>query len=179
MNENSEKINRLRKRGDAAQQAKVEFNQLFAGEGLGKRDPNYSSRLKNYKELTKIAFPENWPLLLDEINSQNEKAIEEALTFLEADPNFNNSGYIKQKIIRHLKRAQLDEAYKNRLALLVVGRINNAQALEFSAYGKLAIALKIPELDKQIMELSRSTDVAVAKRANWMLKILQSRRLLS
>ena len=179
MSDNSEKISLIKKRGDAAQQAKIDFRSLFKNEGLGKKDPNYNLRLKNYKEFTKIAFPENWPSLLNQIDSRNKIAIEEALAFLEADPNFNNSGYIKQKLVGHLKRAQLNGSQKNRLALLVLERINNAHAHEFSTYGKLAIALLMPKLDRQIEELSRSKDIAVAKRANWMLKILKSRSLLS
>ena len=73
-----------------------------------------------FQRYDQLAFPGGLELGLALLVAGDAKVIESAVTFLEVDPLFHRSGYIKADLLRHLKKVQLSEDQKSRLRRVVI-----------------------------------------------------------
>jgi hypothetical protein len=96
-----------------------------------------------------------------------------AITFLEADPMYFRSGYIKAGLLHRLKSAEFDEREAARLAAVLVDAIRRRGQREFLYYCRLAAALRHPEVMAEAARLTDSADGRVASRARMMLRYLR------
>lgn len=101
------------------------------------------------------------------------------ITFLEVDPWFWGSGYMKEKLIRRLKQAPLKEPQKARLRTVAFDAVLRRPHREFKHYCKLARALQTPDFVGNIERLATesntgSDDGAVRARARRMLRVMAS-----
>jgi hypothetical protein len=96
------------------------------------------------------------------------RVVETAIAFLEADPWFFRSGYEKQKIIQHLKRAPLTEAHRQRLARVVLAAIDGRDRVEFRHFGRLACGIWSDFLDEEVAKRMQSADAGIRRRATWV-----------
>lgn len=76
------------------------------------------------------------------IREGERSAIESALTFLDADPYFFRSGYLKEKVLHALKRAPLAERDQERLQMIVLRAIEGRYKREFRFYARLIPCLR-------------------------------------
>ncbi len=72
---------------------------------------------QNYDSL---AFPGGLKRGLADLKLGQAEAVEHAVRFMESDPLFNQSGYIKEEIIRRLKHVPLTPIQRGRLARVVL-----------------------------------------------------------
>ena len=120
------------------------------------------------------------------------KGVESAIMFLEADPYFFRSGYVKEKLIRHIKRPMLTPGHAARLQAMVLAIVDKRDGREFRAYCQLARKVNSPELREQLNQrltrawpsarsltddlpalmLAAREDRAVRRRARWVLEAL-------
>lgn len=98
--------------------------------------------------------------------------LEAAVTFLEADPWFPNSGYVKVKLIRHIKSSMLTPEYVLRLQNVILEMVERRNGQEFRAYCKLARKVDGPELREQLARRVEQGDFDVRRRARWVLEAL-------
>jgi len=103
------------------------------------------------------------------LQRRDPKALEPAVRFLEIDPWCFRSGYIKQDLIRHILRYQLNELYQARLAKVVLNAIDYRDRREFRYYCRLAKKVQSPQLKQEIEKRVSSQDAAVRRRALWVL----------
>jgi hypothetical protein len=94
------------------------------------------------------------------------------LTFLEHDPVYFRSGYLKEALLRHLKRAKLSKAARARVDEILLDAVRRRGRREFRRYCRLAAALGSEALQVEVDALSNATDRAVASRAVMMLRYM-------
>ena len=126
-----------------------------------------------HREYDRLAFPGGLSEGLRRLSEADPIAVESAVRFLEADPWFFRSGYIKADLIRHLKRCSLEESQLERLRSVVLARIAGPGRREFRAYAQLARRMATREFERAVGEAEVSGDPGTAQRARWVLRVLR------
>jgi hypothetical protein len=161
-------IKTWRQRGEAARLAHGAVNRAFE-QHVREREPDrYAALLKDFREKTAAALPSTDPAFMPALAKGHARCIETAIAFLEADPWFFRSGYEKQNIIRHVKRAQLSLTQRLRLARVVLAVIDKGDRVEFRHYGRLACGVWSDFLDEEVAMRMQSADKGVRRRATWV-----------
>jgi hypothetical protein len=122
-----------------------------------------------------LAYPGGLQVGMAALKSSSEVAIETAIEFLEVDPIFFRSGYIKEELIQNLKRADLTDAQKERLNGVILRLVELRDCREFRRYCQLATRTKSPKLETELKRLISSNDPSVIRRALWVLDALPNR----
>jgi hypothetical protein len=116
----------------------------------------------------RLAFPGGLDRGMSLLTEGDPAAIEESIRFLEVDPWFFRSGYIKAEIIRHLRRAALSPAQVGRLRQVILARIAGRDTREFRWYCRLARVVSDPDFRREVDQLSHSPAEPIARRARWV-----------
>ena len=104
------------------------------------------------------------------------KGVEGAIKFLEADPYFFRSGYLKEKLIRLIKRPMLTPARVTRLQAVVLNMVDHRDGREFRAFCRLAHKVDAPALREQLTQRLTRGDPDTRRRARWVLEALEQNR---
>jgi hypothetical protein len=100
-------------------------------------------------------------------------AIESAVQFLEVDPVFFRSGYIKEDLLERLRQAPLDENQKRRLKQVILARVRDPKTRrEFRRYCRLAAFVTDDLFEEEIAKLTGLSGVK-SKHAQWTLEHLR------
>ncbi len=102
------------------------------------------------------------------------------LGFLEADPLFSRSGYMKEGALRALKRVALEPQDGDRLRLILVAALHRPARREFRDYCLLAAALADVSpggatLRAEVAGPATNPDAMFRHRAGWMLAAIDAR----
>ena len=115
---------------------------------------------------------------LDKIDSSRKIADldmqEFAITFLELDPLFFRSGYIKAGLLKRLKRSDLGRGNRARLQSIVIDAVKNRPRREFREYCRLARAIKTDDFVYTISLIASSATGALKSRAKLALQTINS-----
>ena len=122
----------------------------------------------------RLAFPGGLEQELSSLKRGDVQAIEMAVRYLEADPWFFRSGYIKEELLQTLRRVALTENQRERLRVVIVERINKGSGREFRRYCRLAKHLMNSALEDKVRQAMMSNDVNVSRRAGWVMSLLNS-----
>jgi hypothetical protein len=106
-------------------------------------------------------------------------AIEMAVFFLESDPWFDRSGYVKEALLKRLKRLPLTPRIAARLHRVLLAAVDGRDRREFRRYCWLARSLVTPDLTRALRERLTSADAGVRRRAEWMLAAVERRPVRS
>lgn len=107
-----------------------------------------------------LAFPGGLEHFRQRLKRLEPDAVEEAIEFLEADPWFNCSGYIKEEIVRRLKQVALTDRQLNRLASVVRRSLTVGTRRTSRHLARLAPIVDSPSFRKGIESLATSSDEA-------------------
>lgn len=157
-----------RRLGEAARCAHEAVNAAFRAHVREREPDRYDALLKDFWLKTAAALPSSDPAFMPGLAAGHSRYIETGIAFLEADPWFFRSGYEKQNIIRHLKRAALTEAQRLRLARVVLAAIDTRDRVEFRHFGRLACGIWSDFLDEEVAKRMRSPDPGIRRRAIWV-----------
>ena len=102
--------------------------------------------------------------------------MEFVVCFLEVDPWFFRSGYLKGIFLTRLKRSDLNDAIKERLRIVLVDAVDRRGTREFKYYRRLAAAIAGEGLVSALEKASENTDGAVANRARLMLNTIRQKQ---
>lgn len=139
------------------------------GRGVRESDPaRYDALLLDFHAATARALPSADPSFVANLAAGHQRAIEEAIGFLEADPWCFRSGYEKQNLIRHLKRAALSEVQRERLGGVVLAAVDGRDRAEFRHYCRLGCAVWSDALDEAVALRMESPDRGIRRRALWV-----------
>jgi hypothetical protein len=116
----------------------------------------------------RLAFPGGLVRGMSLLAEGDPATIEESIRFLEIDPWFFRSGYIKAEIIRHLRRAPLSPSQVGRLRQVILARIAGRDTREFRWYCRLARIVSDPDFRREVEGLARSPAEPIARRARWV-----------
>ena len=91
--------------------------------------------------------------------------LEFVVQFLELDPWFFRSGYLKQIFLTKIKRSNISETMKSRLRNVLMDAVNKRGAREYKYYCRLAIQIYDENLINYLKESEQSTDARRRERA--------------
>jgi hypothetical protein len=101
--------------------------------------------------------------------------LEFVVCFLEVDPWFLESGYLKQVFLTRLKHSDLDETMKERLRAVLLDAVERRGTREYRYYCRLAAVLADEPLVSALEDMRGRTEGAVASRARVMLETIRAR----
>ena len=133
----------------------AEIERAFAEEPRG---PAHAAACTAFhREYNALAFPGGLEHFLERLKRLEPPAVEEAIEFLEAEPWFYRSGYIKEEIVRRLKKVAVTERQRNRLAAVVL-RSTNVGTRRLSLHlARLARIVDSPTFRQRVESLLRSS----------------------
>ena len=121
-----------------------------------------------------LAFPGGLKHSLILLKKQDPQSIQSAIEFLQADPYFHRSGYIKEKVASALKQISLSSEQIEELQAVMLAAIEIEGRREFLEYCRLARKLSdkqfIQQLEKRIKEPSSA---GALQRASQMMQIIK------
>jgi hypothetical protein len=115
------------------------------------------------------AYPPGFWADIKRLREGDMGGLETAVAFLEADPWFFRSGYVKEMLIRLVRRMELPKAYAGRLEKVVLAVVDGRGRREFPDFCRLARKVDTPELRGQLLRRLKSDDARVRRHATWML----------
>jgi hypothetical protein len=104
-----------------------------------------------------------------EASELNDELVEFSVTFLELNPMFFRSGYIKEEMLRKLKRSALSEQQNERLRAVLIDAVNNRGTREFRRYCRLLPKVSSPRLIATLETTNKLGEGARRHRAAVML----------
>jgi len=124
------------------------------------------------QEAIDAAYPPGFWADYDRLRERNPAGLESAIEFLEADPWFFRSGYIKGALIRMINRLSLTAEQAGRLRSVVLNIVDRRDGQEFRAYCRLARRVDGADLRQSLQDRLAHADSAVRRRAGWVLSAL-------
>lgn len=171
------------KRGHDVDEAQAEVHAAFKEV----RDRNDTSDPRTRRWLDAIAtfraaYARVYPDALKEVDDGQRRASDldtaDMLDFLEADPIFFRSGYMKQKLLTELKRRKLDQHQARRLQTIILSVVQkNDYRREFLRYCRAAANVDDERFRSELITLEQSDEPHVSQRSNWVLAALDGRWL--
>lgn len=113
-------------------------------------------------------------LVLENSELSDPVALEFSIQFLEEDPKFFRSGYIKEALITKIKRAPLTESQCERVSNLLLNAVLSNGRREFRRYCRLAMKFQSTAFTSKLTEFIASEDAMVRSRAKMMLRYVRS-----
>ena len=107
-----------------------------------------------------------------ETNFKDQETIEFVISFLELDPRFFRSGYIKEAMLQKMGRAKLGPKQLTRLRAVLIDAVERRGGREFRRYCRLAAQICDGALRSELRSLSAEGD-SVASRAKLMLRYVE------
>ena len=118
------------------------------------------------------AYPPGFWEASGALRSGDADGLETAIDFLENDPLFFRSGYVKADLIRLIWRQPLTGTQTTRLRDVVLDIVDRRDGREFRHYCRLARRLDDPGLRRALDVRRRSNDADIRRRAAWVLDAL-------
>lgn len=133
-------------------------------------------------EAFQAAYARVYPEPLRQVDQGAMRASEihtsDMLDFLEADPIFDRSGYMKEKLLTELKRRKLDQHEVERLQAIILNIVQkHDHRREFLRYCRAAANVDDERFRAELSALEQSDDPQVSQRANWVLAALDGKWL--
>ncbi|MDX2211232.1 MAG: hypothetical protein SFV20_12850 [Sphingopyxis sp.] len=98
------------------------------------------------------------------------------LDFLEADPMFFGSGYLKERVLTALKQRKLERPEIKRLQRIILGVVGKAdRRREIRDYCRVAVHVDSQNFRRELQAIEGSENKQIALRANWVLAALDGR----
>jgi hypothetical protein len=120
----------------------------------------WSEAAARHKLAVKTVESPDWIALIQKIKRSDPMAVEAAIVYLEVDPWCFRSGYFKERILRELSRAHLDEPDKRRIRVVLVNSLLKGRRprTEFSAMRRLARHVRSREFEEALDQLRSEVD---------------------
>jgi hypothetical protein len=168
---------RYSKLAGGANAAQAEVGAAFAA--VADRNDQADPRTRRWLDAAqafRAARARAYPEALRQVDA-GEKQVSEVntpdiLEFLEADPIFHRSGYMKAKLLTELKRRKLDRHEAKRLKAIIVNAVRRPDRREFRHYCRAAAAVDDAGLRQELRDLERADDAGTRRRATWVLTAL-------
>lgn len=149
----------------------------------GKKIATYYNQLQEKKISSKaffdyhetLAIPGGLTHNLNMLKQADLDAISMAIAFLQANPVFFRSGYIKEQLLRILKKTPLSQEQIIALQEILLNEIIKAPARGYTDYCKLARAIQDDQFKEKVENMLGSTNNLQHKeKAKIMLEMMNS-----
>lgn len=133
--------------------------------------------IERFHNAIEAAYPSGFWEHYDRVKNGDARGVEMAIEFLETDPWFFRSGYIKAKLARFLKHVNLSNQQVRRLEKVLLKIVDERNTQEFRNYCRLARIITTPELIEALKERLADEGLSRRLRATWMLSIIEQTRM--
>lgn len=106
------------------------------------------------------------------IRKGDREAIEDTLLYLEVDPWYFRSGYLKEHIISSLKQAPLTELDKERIRQIIINIAGGKNRREFRYYCRLALKVATDDFVLAIQQEAEKRDRESCGKFSYLLRFL-------
>jgi len=130
------------------------------------KSPSFYELRKTIKRLLQDAGPSR-------IRAGDQEFVEMAISFLEADPYFDCSGYYKSNLVRYLKFVAFTPSQEERLRKLVLRVIDDYGPYRGQHVCRVAASVQSPEFIAEIQDRRKSQDCNIRRRADYMVQYLR------
>lgn len=165
-------------RARAAEEAEKFFHEIVRAGRSHYADPGAKAIIEAARRLYErawyMAYPPSFWEDYQRLRSGDPAGMESAVSFLEADPWFFRSGYIKSQLIRYIKRPMLTEEYARRLQQVVLALVDRRDDRDFRAFCRLARKVDAPAQREQLTRRLTHDDPDIRRRARWVLEVLEA-----
>ena len=162
-----------------AREERIAHHQLVAAHRAlqqKERDPvaqaAYHAALTRWRTALERAYPPGFWGAYDALGRGDPSGADIAIEFLEGDPWFFRSGYVKATLIERLTRLDLSPLHASRLRSVVLTAVDSRDRRELRRYRRLARKVDTPELRKALQSRLDADDPGVRRRARWILDAL-------
>ncbi len=140
------------------------------------KSPTYQRLLAQFWAALEAAYPPDFDADFDKLRSHSDmKALETAVAFLEADPYFFRTGYIKEKLLRYIRGYELTPPYVSRLQQALLSVVDRHYCREFGEYCRLTRKIGSRTLRQELgNRATNHEDPNVRKRAQWVLDWIEA-----
>ncbi|HSI17321.1 MAG TPA: hypothetical protein VK980_06100 [Sphingomonas sp.] len=170
-------ISRLQERAEAVRVAHAERDAAFA-EVINRRDEGdpRTRRWRDAIQRFRVALDLAYPGTLREVE-EGERAIgtmhvADILEYLAADPMHFRSGYIKQRLLREIKKRDLEPAHVRLLQDVVLHVVRSRSCREFRDYCRAAARVDDTRLRLALEEIVASGSADARQRGRWLIGAL-------
>ena len=118
------------------------------------------------------AYPSSFSRSQDQLRMGDPAGLEDAVSFLEAEPIFDGTGWRKEYLIRLIRDVKVNADYALRLQMVIISVVDRRDGREFRAFCRLACMVDSPELRDQLTRRMDSADAGIRRRARWVLEAL-------
>jgi hypothetical protein len=118
------------------------------------------------------AFPPGFWEDIARLKAGERSGLETALRFLEADPWFLGSGYVKEDLLRWVLRCEWSPADAARLRQVVLNALDGPTRRETRQFCNLAAKLDSPELRRELEARLESGSISARRHARWALEAI-------
>jgi hypothetical protein len=126
-----------------------------------------------------LAFPGGLEHGLSLLKKKDPSILPTAIIYVKADPYFFRSGYIKQKILTHLKKFNFNADQIKALQHIIIDAILNPKS-GFKYYVRLALKISDINFLTSIQKIIKESDnPIVSKRAQQVFNLLQTQTLIN
>jgi hypothetical protein len=146
------------------------FNEAFK-----QRSGDYGAALYAFRNgYDQLAFPGGLAKRIRELAHHDVEAVEDAICFLEVDPWFFRSGYIKERILRYLKRCRLTENQCERIMHCLLRSVEGGSRRVFFSYARIAGFHANAGIAEAVQIRLGSADPEIRRRASHVLTVIHS-----
>ena len=110
------------------------------------------------------------------LRSGDPGAVEDAILFLEIDPWFFRSGYLKERVLGALKCAPLSSRQRERLRHIIIEVCRGRNRREFRYYCALAVKVWTLEFENTVRTQSATRDLESKGKFSFLLRYLEAHR---
>ncbi len=118
------------------------------------------------------AYPAAFWEDVERLAAGDPAGLDSAIGFLEADPMFFRSGYLKASLTRYAKRVPHDGDQRRRLEAVILSIVDRRDGREFRHYCRLARRIAGGHLRGELEARLKASDPAVRRRARWVLEAI-------
>lgn len=139
------------------------------------RDPRtrrWLAAIARFRQEHDLALPEDFDLFDCGLTSGDTLHSADIVEFLEADPIFFRSGYLKEKVLRCIRQRALEPDHVRRLQDVVIKMARTRDCREFRHYCRLAVQVDGDRLRAALHLIEASNDLDARRRAGWVLVAL-------
>lgn len=135
---------------------------------------------KAWKDATSAWHAQRYPTdklcenaFLADLRASDRQAIEESILYLEVDPWYFRSGYLKERLIRGLKAACLTQPDRMRLRNVILNVAAGKNRREFRDYCSLAAVVGDADLIRLLEDVYPERDQDAKGKFGYLLRYLQ------
>lgn len=110
---------------------------------------------------------------LEGLRRRDPAGVEYGIAYLEADPWYFRSGYLKGRIARWLRQVELSAPQQERLRQVILAALARGNRYEQVEYRKLARRLDTSAFREELRHLAASADTEAAHRATLALRFCE------